>query len=129
LRRGKTVQRFVVCWMGRYGLSLQMGRKLRQGYASLSEDATDLVAVCIAFRGTPEIQEPRIPTRDLHTYKACLARPSSNSGQAVERRLVSRELRQEDRWPLSVFISSPSPICGRLAIATLDLAELACFDV
>ena len=95
-------------------LALQVGGKLGYLQAVLGQDALDLIAVGLAFRGFVEIEEPGVPGRDLHAGIAKLGGPFGHAGQGVEGRLIARELGQEDAWPLDVGChaantSSPAP--------------------
>src|SRR5262249_7755895 len=72
-------------------------------------DALHLVAIGLRLRGLVEIEQPSVPGRDLDALVAEPRGPLCHRRQAVERRCVTGELRQEDRGTLHRrrHVSSP----------------------
>ena len=81
-------------------LALQMGRQLGDLDAGILADALHLVAIGLRLGRLFEIEQPRVPGRDLHALVAEPRRPFGDRRQAVERRGVAGELRQKYRRTL-----------------------------
>ena len=103
LRRGESVERVVKDGIDRDQLALQMGRELGDLDPVLGGGALQLVAIGLALRGLLEVDEARVPGRDLHALVAERRRPAADRIEGVERRLVADELREEDRRSLDRF--------------------------
>ena len=73
LQRGKTVELLVEGRMGGDQLALKMRRKLGDFDAVLRTDADHLIDICLAFRRLLQIEQPRIPGRNLHALVAEIA--------------------------------------------------------
>ncbi len=110
----KAVEGFVIGWMHRDELALQMGGQFGERDAGLRQGALDLVAIRIAVGGAIEIEQPPVPGRNLHALVAERGGPTGNRSQAVERRGIAGELRKEN--PRSTHrlrhanTSSPEPV-------------------
>src|SRR5881296_1445122 len=72
-----------------------MRRQLRDLEAALRQDALHLVTVRLALGGFGEVEQASIPAWDLDTFEAEPRGPAGDGLQAVERRRIARELRQE----------------------------------
>src|SRR5881398_2538876 len=116
----ESVKRGVVGGMDGDQLALQVGRQLRDLETTLGQDAAHLIAVRLAFGRLLEVEQPSVPAGDLHALEAQLGRPSRDGPQAVERRRVAGELRQENGRPLdrlhrsSSLVSHAAPFRERL---------------
>ena len=96
MRRREGVEGFVIGRMHGDELALQMRRELRHLEPVIRQRAAQLVAIRIRRGGALEIEEARIPARDLHALVAERGRPAGDRVEAVERGLVAGELRQEE---------------------------------
>ena len=96
----EAVEGDVVGRMHRDQLPLQVGGQLGQFDIGVGQDAAHLVAVRLALGGPLQVEQARVPGRDLHAGIAEFGGPARNRGQAVERACVTRELREKDRRPL-----------------------------
>src|SRR5437762_4054620 len=116
----ESVRRGVVGGMDGDQLALQVGRQLRDLETTLGQDAAHLIAVRLAVGRLLEVEQPSVPAGDLHALEAQLGRPSRDGPQAVERRRVAGELRQENGRPLdrlhrsSSLVSHAAPFRERL---------------
>ena len=81
----------------------ELAGKMRGELADLQpqpgQPPAQLVAIGVALRGEAEIEEPRIPGRDLDRAIALPCRPGAEPLQPVEGRLRARELRQRKPRP------------------------------
>jgi hypothetical protein len=92
----EAVEGFVVRGMHGDELALQVRRQLGDLQAVLREHALHLIAVSLALRRAIEIEQPRLPGRNLHGLEAETRRPLAYRAQRVEWRRVAGELRQKD---------------------------------
>src|SRR6266404_2446136 len=76
-----------------------MRRQLGHLEAALGENAFYLVTVGLALGGFGEVEQTSIPAWDLDAFEAEPRGPAGDGLQAVERRRIARELRQEYRRP------------------------------
>ncbi len=97
--RREGVERGVVRGMDGHQLPLQMRRQLGDLQPALGEDAFYLVAVGLALGCFGEIEQASVPAGDLHALEAEPRGPAGDGLQAVERRRIARELRQENGRP------------------------------
>src|SRR3989442_11493729 len=72
-----------------------MRRQLGHLEAALRQDAFYLVTVGLALGGFGEVEQASIPAWDLDAFEAERRGPAGDGLQAVERRRIARELRQE----------------------------------
>ena len=86
-------------------LALQMGRELGdlRGRAA-AHDALDLVAIGFGLGRLLQVEQARVPGRDLHALVAERGRPAADRVERIERRLVAGELREEEAGPFMVFM-------------------------
>ena len=112
LGRREAVKGLVVSRMHRHQLALQMRRQLGDFDAVAGRHARDLVAVGLGLRCLFQVEQPAVPTGNLHTLVAEIGRPGANRFERIERRLVARELSQKYRRPLHRFHLSLLSIPG-----------------
>src|SRR5262249_44164842 len=94
--RRESVEREVIRGMHGNELPLQVCRELGDREAVLTGDACDLVAVSLAFGGAFEIEEARVPRRNLHPLVAKRRCPLGDVFPGVEGCTITRELREEN---------------------------------
>src|SRR6266550_3663918 len=111
--RRERVERGVVRGMDGHQLALQMRRQLGHLEAALGQDAFYLVTVGLALGGFGEVEEALIPAGDLDAFEAEPRGPAGDGLQAVERRRIPRELRQEYGRPFDRPHSASSPVKAR----------------
>ena len=99
-RRREAVEARVVGRMHRDQLALEVRRELGDLDPGLAADAGHLVAVRLRPRRLLEIEQPRVPGRDLDALVAEHRGPLRDPRERVERRRVARELGEEDRRSL-----------------------------
>ena len=92
----EAVEGVVVRGMHGDELTLQVRRELGDLQAQLREHALHFIAVRLALRRAIEIEQPRLPRRDLHAFEAEVGGPFADRTQRVERRSVARELREKN---------------------------------
>ena len=112
LLRREGVEQRVIRRMHRNELALQMGGELRDAEAVRREVTDQLIAIGFAFGGAVEIEEPSVPTGDLHALIAKRRNPLGDGSERVERRCVGSELGEKDRGTLERLhpkTSSPRP--------------------
>ncbi|MNT36237.1 hypothetical protein D3C72_1723080 [compost metagenome] len=80
--------------MHRHQLAEDVGGQLADLQAVFGQGATDVVAVVLAVGGGGQVEQARVPCRNLQGLEAMAGGPGGDAGQAVERRLVASELRQ-----------------------------------
>src|SRR5271165_1790668 len=105
------VEHRVIGGMDRNHLPLKMGREFADGDADIGKLALYLIAIAGALMGEIEIEEPRVPGRNLDRLVAVILRPPGNALEAVVRWRVARELRQKQAWPLD----GPHDVFSRLS--------------
>ena len=98
--RGEAVEGFVEGRVDGHELALEMGRELGDGEAVPRQRAPHLVAVGVGCRGLLQIEQARVPGRDLDALVAEPRGPAADRVEGVERRLIPRELGEEDRRAL-----------------------------
>ena len=76
-------------------LALEMRREFGDGKFVAGGDGEDFVAVGRAFGGTLQIEEPRVPGRNLHGYVAEARSPRADGVEGVEGRRVERTAREK----------------------------------
>src|SRR5213080_1706067 len=120
LRSRESVKRGVIGGMHGDQLALQMRRQLRHLEPALGQHAPHLVAVRLALGCLLEVEEPPVPAWDLHSLETEPGSPVGDGRQAVERRCVAGELRQENGRPfdrlhrVSPLVSHAAPLRERL---------------
>jgi len=90
----------VIGRVNRHQLALEMRRELGDRDAVRCSDALDLLAIVLRGRSLGEIEQPSIPRWDLHTDISAVCGPLGDRVPRVERRLVARELGEEERGAL-----------------------------
>src|ERR1700730_2873912 len=98
--RRETVEGQIIRRMDRHELALQMCRQLSRLQPMPRQDDADLIAIGLAFRRAPQVEQPWLPARYLHALVTVSGRPAGNAVERVERRGVADELRQEYRRSL-----------------------------
>src|SRR6266516_992305 len=111
--RREGVERGVIRGMDGHQLTLQMRRQLGDLEAALGEDAFYLVTVGLALGGFREVEQAGIPAGDLDALEAEPRGPAGDGLQAVERRRIARELRQENCRPFDRLHRASSPVKAR----------------
>src|SRR5437763_11669016 len=81
-------------------MSQELGRQLGDDEAVPGEHPCDLVAVGLARCRLVEIEEPRVPGRDLDALVAERRGPAREARERIERWLVSGELGEKVRGAL-----------------------------
>src|SRR5204863_5375243 len=110
LRCREGVERGVVGGMHGHQLALQMRRQLGDLEAPLGQDASYLVTVHLALGRFGEVEQAGVPAGDLDALEAEPRRPAGDGFQAVERRRIARELRQETGRPFDRLHRASSPV-------------------
>jgi len=77
-------------------LTLQVGGQLGDLQAMLGDLGGQVVAVGLRLGGLGQIDDARVPARQLHTDVAELGSPGADRVEAVEGRLVAHELCEEE---------------------------------
>src|SRR4029077_7158699 len=88
-------------------LTLQMRRQLRGFDAVPGHRALELIAIGLALGGLLEVDDTRIPARQLHADEAALLGPLRHVVEILQMRATARELRQEYRRSLDGFHTRP----------------------
>jgi len=96
LGRRKAIEGEIIRRMHGDELALEMRRQLRDNQAGLGEDAAQLVAVILALRRALQVDEARIPARDLNALVAMPGRPLRDAAQVVEGCGITGELGEEN---------------------------------
>ena len=91
--RRKSVEQRVERWMTRHQLTLQMCRQFCHLQAGAGDCAQHFFAIALALGSALQVEEPRIPTRDLDSYITQSRSPIGHSRKRVVWRLVPRKLR------------------------------------
>ena len=86
-----------------YKLSLQMRGKLRYRKACLAHHAYHFIAVILALGRLLQVEEPRVPTGNLHPLVTQARSPLRHAIQRIEGRIVRRKLRQKNPRPFDGF--------------------------
>src|SRR6266568_333805 len=94
-------------------LALQMRGQLSHLEAALRQDAFYLVTVGLALGGFGEVEQSGVPAGDLDALEAEPRGPAGDGLQAVERRRIARELRQENCRPFDRLHRASSPVKAR----------------
>ncbi|KAG0924296.1 hypothetical protein G6F32_013966 [Rhizopus arrhizus] len=92
--RCEAVAQFIVGRMHGHQLAEDVGGQLADLQAVFGQGAADVVAVVLAVGGGGQVEQARIPGRNLQGLEAVAGRPCGNAVEAVERGLVAGELRQ-----------------------------------
>ena len=95
-RRSKAAEKHVVGRMAGHELSLQMSRKLGDGDACAASHAKELVAIALALRSLFQVEESRVPGRDLNAGEAEFGGPAGHAFKRVERSGVPGKLRKKN---------------------------------
>ncbi len=95
VRRREGVEGIVIGRVHGDELALKVGRELGDGETVGRDRAGDLVAIGLRFGRAREVEEARVPGRDLHALVAEPRGPAADGVEAVERRGIARELGQE----------------------------------
>src|SRR5207248_6917969 len=98
-RGGEAVHDGVVRRMDGDEVTLEMGRQLGDDEAMRGERSLHLVTIGLTRGRLLEVEQPRVPGRDLDTGKPERRGPARHAGERVERRGVAGELREKDRGP------------------------------
>src|SRR5437899_500291 len=92
---GEGVECGVVRGMHGHQLTLQMRGQLGHLEPALRQDALYFVTVGLALGGLLEVEQSRVPGRDLDPFEAESSGPAGDGFQVVERWRIARELRQK----------------------------------
>ena len=103
-------------------LPLQVRRQLSDLDAVFGKRALNFVAIGLALGGALEIEQPRVPRRNLDTDIAEAGSPLGDIAKRVERRFIAGELSKEDSRALDRFHSVAPCIRCRTAWRAFSLS-------